>query len=421
MQKIVLASNNKHKITEISQILNNQEIIPMQQIGFNKEIIENGNTFLENALIKAKTISEYLKEKGLNYDVLSDDSGLCCNALDGKPGIYSARYCIEHNDKANRDKLIKDLKNKDNTAHFNCTMVLYHIDGTYEYVNGKTYGKIIDHEVGDTSFGYDCIFLSDDLNKTFGSATSEEKNSVSHRYRALIQLKEILREKSMKIIGIVARSYWNKDEQSILQFYEKIRTAFSKYDNVTMIGIMPTDERQYTEISRGDDKLDNSKLNCVLNKCDGFIIPGGTYHQNLDEYVINYAIKNDKPLLGICLGFQILCSMFSDPRERYDMTIPIPNDNHYKPNIKYAHKIKIKEHTLLKTILKKNEISVNSLHHTYINNNLKEIIISSTSEDNIIESIEYPNKKFIMGLQWHPEAIMDKNTIKILDYFVDKM
>ena len=102
------------------------------------------------------------------------------------------------------------ITSSDKTAYFNCTMVLYHIDGTYEHVDGKTYGKIIDHEVGDTSFGYDCIFLSKDLNKTFGSATSEEKNSVSHRFRAASQLKEYLREKDMttkKILELAVRAY----------------------------------------------------------------------------------------------------------------------------------------------------------------------------------------------------------------------
>ena len=192
MKKIVLASNNKHKIKEVKQILDNVEILTMNDIGYLEEIEENGTTFLENALIKAKTISKYLKSKGLDYDVLADDSGNCCTALDGAPGIYSARYAGDHDDKANRDKLIKDLEGKDKTAYFNCTMVLYHIDGTYEYREGKTYGKIIDKELGDTSFGYDCIFLSDDLGKTFGEATSEEKNSVSHRYRALVQIKELL-------------------------------------------------------------------------------------------------------------------------------------------------------------------------------------------------------------------------------------
>ena len=193
MKKIVLASNNKHKIKEFKEILENVEILTLNDIEFFDEIEETGSTFLENALIKASTISDYLKDKGLDYDVISDDSGLCCDALNGAPGIYSARYAGGHGDsKANRDKLIKELYAKDKTAYFNCTIVLYRIDGTYDYREGKTYGKILNEEIGDTSFGYDCIFLSDDLNKTFGEATSEEKNKVSHRYRALNQIKEII-------------------------------------------------------------------------------------------------------------------------------------------------------------------------------------------------------------------------------------
>lgn len=192
MKKIVLASNNKHKIKEVKEILSDYEIITLEDIGYYDEIEETGSTFLENALIKAKTISEYLKEKNINYDVLADDSGLCCEALNGAPGIYSARYASDHDFKLNRDKLINDLKGKDNSAYFNCTMVIHHIDGTYEYAEGKTYGKIIHEERGDTSFGYDSIFLSDDLGKTFGEATDEEKNKVSHRYRALIKIKEIM-------------------------------------------------------------------------------------------------------------------------------------------------------------------------------------------------------------------------------------
>jgi XTP/dITP diphosphohydrolase len=193
MKKIVLASNNKHKIKEFNEILDNVEILTLNDIEFFSEIEETGKTFLENALIKASTISKYLKSKNLDYDVIADDSGLCSEALNGAPGIYSARYSGIHDDsKANRDKLINDLKCKDKTAYFNATIVLYHIDGTYEYKEGKTYGKIIEEELGNTSFGYDCIFLSDDLNKTFGEATSEEKNSVSHRARALEQIKELI-------------------------------------------------------------------------------------------------------------------------------------------------------------------------------------------------------------------------------------
>ena len=192
MKRIVLASNNKHKIKEFKEILSNVEILTLNDIGFNDDIEENGTTFLENSLIKASTISKYLKDKGLDYDVIADDSGLCCVGINLEPGIYSARYSGDHDDKANRDKLINELKDKDKKAYFNCTIVLYHIDGTYEYSEGKTYGTIINEELGDTSFGYDCIFLSDDLNKTFGEATDEEKNSVSHRYRALNEIKKYL-------------------------------------------------------------------------------------------------------------------------------------------------------------------------------------------------------------------------------------
>lgn len=193
MKKIVLASNNKYKIKEFKEILNTVEILTLNDIGYFEEIEEVGTTFLENALIKAQTISNYLKNKGLDYDVLADDSGLCSSALNGAPSIYSARYAGAHGDsKKNRDKLIKELQGKDRSAYFNCTIVLYHIDGTYEYKEGRTYGKIIDEELGDTSFGYDSIFLSDDLGKTFGEATSEEKNKVSHRFRALYQIKELI-------------------------------------------------------------------------------------------------------------------------------------------------------------------------------------------------------------------------------------
>ena len=192
MKTIVVASNNEHKIKEIKEIIKNVKILTLKDINYFDDIEETGNTFLENALIKAKTVSEFLKEKGLEYDVLSDDSGLCCEALNLAPGIYSARYAGDHDIVKNRKKLIKELNGKDKRAFFNCVIVLYHINGDYIYKDGKTYGKIIEEERGDTSFGYDPIFYSDELNKTFGEATSDEKNSVSHRKRALEQIIDVL-------------------------------------------------------------------------------------------------------------------------------------------------------------------------------------------------------------------------------------
>ncbi len=188
MKDIVLASNNKHKIKEFKEILKEYNILSLNDIGFTEDIVEDGETFEENALIKARTIKNYLQEKGLNYDVIADDSGLCCKALNNAPGVYSARYAGNHDDQANRDKLIKELEGKDKTAYFICDIVLYKDKYEYKSFTGKTNGKIIDEEKGKKDFGYDCIFFSDDLKKTFGEATEEEKNSVSHRKRAIEEL-----------------------------------------------------------------------------------------------------------------------------------------------------------------------------------------------------------------------------------------
>ena len=192
MKKIVLASNNKHKIEEVKQILDDYEILSLNDIGFTKDIIEDGKTFEENALIKAKEVHEYLKDKNLNYIVMADDSGLCVDSLGGKPGVYSARYAGNHDDVANRNKLLKEIERKARTAHFVCDIALYYPDGTYKIFEGVTDGEITKEELGGKDFAYDCVFFSTELNKTFGEASKDEKNSVSHRARALKKLKKEL-------------------------------------------------------------------------------------------------------------------------------------------------------------------------------------------------------------------------------------
>ncbi len=186
MNKIVLATNNKHKLKEFRDILNNYEILSLEDINYTDEIEETGTTFLENATIKTDTIYNFLKDKEEKYIIIADDSGLCVNSLDGAPGVYSARYAGVHgNNEANRKKLIKDLKGKNKDAYFICTIVVCYPDFSHKNYVGKTEGTIIDEERGKKDFGYDCIFYSKELNKTFGEATEEEKNSVSHRGRAI--------------------------------------------------------------------------------------------------------------------------------------------------------------------------------------------------------------------------------------------
>ena len=192
MEKLIIASNNKGKLREIAEIFKGiYTVIPMSEVGYNEDIEENGSSFYENSLIKAKTVSLALGE-----DVLADDSGLMVDALNGEPGIYSARYAGEHgNDKLNRDFLLEKLKGEKNRkAKFVSSVVLYKKNGQIVSGYGETFGEILLSEDGENGFGYDCIFKSYDLDKSFGIATNEEKNAVSHRYRALCDLREKLNE-----------------------------------------------------------------------------------------------------------------------------------------------------------------------------------------------------------------------------------
>ena len=186
MKTIVLASNNKHKIEEFRKILPGYNILSLKDIGFDGDIVEDGATFLENSLIKARTITNYLAQIGKQALVVADDSGLCVNSLDGDPGVHSARYGADHDNDSNRAKLLANLKGKnDRSAYFVCLLTVMKPDGSYKYVEGKTYGTIVQQETGKRDFCYDCLFYSSDLNKTFGEATEEEKNAVSHRGRAI--------------------------------------------------------------------------------------------------------------------------------------------------------------------------------------------------------------------------------------------
>lgn len=188
-EKIIVASGNAHKITEIRSIFQGVELVTMTDAGFTGDIDENGATFKENALIKASTVCESL---GLNLPVIADDSGLCVDALNGAPGIYSARFS-GGDSAANRALLLKKLENTDErSAHFYCVVCLYFPDGTYYFGEGATYGHIQREESGFQGFGYDPLFYSNDLKKSFGLASESEKNSVSHRFRALQDLRSKL-------------------------------------------------------------------------------------------------------------------------------------------------------------------------------------------------------------------------------------
>ena len=226
----------------------------------------------------------------------------------------------------------------------------------------------------------------------------------------------------MKIIGIVGRVYYNRDNQDIIQLNDYLRRVLGVYEEVVPVLLLPTNCNKYEEM--GNDKIkesDKKKLDYLLDKCDGFIVPGGTYWYNFDEYVIRYAIQTKKPTLSICAGFQCLCSMFALDRNKFDMTKKFDNDNHYGKSSEYIHEINIKPNTLLRDILNKDKIMINSVHHDYVDFPMKELEITSVSTDNVIESVELPNHPFMIGVQWHPEYLMDDSSKKIFDYFIDSI
>ncbi len=184
--KLIVASSNAHKLQEIAEILTDFELVPMRTL-YDGDIEETGTTFKENAYIKAKFIAGKF-----NLPALADDSGLCVDALNGAPGVYSARYS-GGGDRDNRALLLKNLENaKDRTARFKSAVCLCFPDGKTVFGEGACKGRILFEEIGDNGFGYDCIFYSNDLKKSFGIASAEEKNRVSHRSRALKDLKNKL-------------------------------------------------------------------------------------------------------------------------------------------------------------------------------------------------------------------------------------
>ena len=191
--KIVLASRNKKKIVELQTLLSQKiegiEILSLDDVGITDEIEENGNSFAENALIKASAAAES------GYIGVGDDSGLAVDFLGGAPGIYSARYSGEHgNDEENNKLLLKNLNGvSDRSARFVCAIACVFPDGQESItVMGESNGKITEEYFGNGGFGYDPIFFCDELGKTFAEASAEEKNAVSHRGRAVMKLADEL-------------------------------------------------------------------------------------------------------------------------------------------------------------------------------------------------------------------------------------
>lgn len=184
--KLIIATGNKDKVREINEVLEGTgfEAVDMKSEGIDPEIIEDADTFEGNALIKARTVHKYT-----DCYVMADDSGLCIDALDGAPGVFSARFCGE--DSTYEEKfqkiyeLLKDVPKDQWTAQFVCAIAVVRPDGSEFTVRGECHGLLLDHPQGSNGFGYDPIFYKPEFGMTTAEMEPQVKNSISHRGKAL--------------------------------------------------------------------------------------------------------------------------------------------------------------------------------------------------------------------------------------------
>ncbi|MCT0958006.1 XTP/dITP diphosphatase [Weissella cibaria] len=185
MAKLIFASKNEGKVREFREFLTplGVEVVSLNELENVPTIIEDGNTFQENATIKAETIA-----KAFNVPVVAEDAGLTVDALDGAPGVHSARYAGDHDDAANNAKLLRelaDVADADRTASFHAVIVAIKPDGKRLVASGKVNGRILRAAQGSDGFGYDPLFFYEPFGKSFGELTPAEKNEISHRGAAL--------------------------------------------------------------------------------------------------------------------------------------------------------------------------------------------------------------------------------------------
>ncbi|NOR87775.1 MAG: non-canonical purine NTP diphosphatase [Bacteroidales bacterium] len=190
MKRIIFATNNAHKLEEVRHYLKDlYEVISLKEIGFNKDIPEPYETLEENALTKSKTIFERFGE-----NCFADDTGLEVEALNGAPGVYSARYAGPNcSFEDNVKKLLGELEGKQNRKAKFRTVISLILDGKEYHFEGEVKGEISQSRSGDEGFGYDPIFIPDGYQTSFAEMSLDEKNKISHRGRAVAKLVEFLR------------------------------------------------------------------------------------------------------------------------------------------------------------------------------------------------------------------------------------
>lgn len=226
------------------------------------------------------------------------------------------------------------------------------------------------------------------------------------------------------IIGIVGRSDVATEDYNVICCYESIRKSVIKSGGIPIL-ILPNQDVEY-ELEKPKDMNrltmeEKENLKKVIDLCDGILMPGTYKLFEYDRVIYNYALEKDMPILGICGGMQLMG--INDKTSEEIKEILIKNNtslSHFKKGEKYVHKVNIQKNTLLEKILNKNEIIVNSRHNLHLDK-ADNLVVSGYSEDGFIEAVEVPNKKFVIGIQWHPESMIeyDEAAKKIFSAFIE--
>lgn len=217
------------------------------------------------------------------------------------------------------------------------------------------------------------------------------------------------------LIGIIGRPRLTNNNLSFMGAEEECIRAIIRCGGNAII-IPPVSDIDYNETMPRDvkdlTKEEQVDFYSLIDKCDGLLFPGGRRIYNYDVLACKYAIEKDIPTLGICMGMQVMNIVDTNVK-------PIPTINKHRiEDKKYVHDVIICDNGVLSNILDK-KLTVNSVH-TYAVSEVKDFIIEAKANDNVIEAISLPNKKFIVGVQWHPERLMDENSTKLIKTFIEK-
>lgn len=223
------------------------------------------------------------------------------------------------------------------------------------------------------------------------------------------------------IIGVIGNPQIDSEGYPLTALYNEYKNVLIDNNAIPFI-ICPLSNIDYFNTDTGlePEITDKEKemYKEMVDMCDGLLIQGAYKLYNFDEYIVRYALSKDMPILGICAGMQLLASI--DNNE--DSLVFIDTKNHNDIYNDYVHDVSIKDNSLLHSIINTNRLKVNS-RHKYKIDKVNKFVVSATSDDNIIEAIELPNKLFVLGLQWHPEKLYykDESSKLIIKYFIQKV